>query len=124
MLESFPVSLLVGTALGFLAGLGVGGGSLLMIWLTVVLQLEYPQARTINLLFFLPSAVVSSLFRIHKGTIPLKKIWPAIASGICAALICSPFAQKFDTTLMKKALGIILIGTGLRELFYRPRNAR
>ena len=30
MLESFPVILIVGTVLGFLAGIGVGGGSLFL----------------------------------------------------------------------------------------------
>ena len=124
MLESFPISLLVGTVLGFLAGLGVGGGSLLMLWLTAVLELEYSQARTINLLFFLPCAVISSLFRIKKGSLPLKKIWPAILSGICSALLLSQFSEQIHTELLKKALGILLIGAGLRELFYRPRNAK
>jgi len=48
MLTSLPVAVLVGLVLGFLAGLGVGGGSLLILWLTMVLQMPYPQARTIN----------------------------------------------------------------------------
>lgn len=124
MLDSFPVSLLVGTALGFLAGLGVGGGSLLMVWLTFVLGLEYAQARTINLMFFLPCAVISSLFRLKKGTLPLKKIWPAVLAGICGALLCGQLSKTIDTELLKKGLGILLIGSGLREIFYRPRNAR
>ena len=45
------VTLLVGTALGFLTGLGVGGGSLLMVWLTAVLGMDTLTARSINLLF-------------------------------------------------------------------------
>ena len=60
MLESLPVILVIGTVLGFLAGIGVGGGSLLVLWLTLVLGMEHPQARLINLLFFLPSAIVAS----------------------------------------------------------------
>ena len=39
MLESFPIALLVGAILGFLSGLGVGGGSLLILWLTLVLDM-------------------------------------------------------------------------------------
>ena len=50
MLSSIPVPFLVSCLLGFLAGLGVGGGSLLMLWLTLVLQMEYAQARMLNLL--------------------------------------------------------------------------
>ena len=40
MLESLPVTLIIGTLLGFLSGLGVGGGSLLILWLTVILQIH------------------------------------------------------------------------------------
>ena len=52
MLDSLPVVLLVGTVLGFLAGLGVGGGSLLILWLTLIAQTPQEEARNINLLFF------------------------------------------------------------------------
>ena len=68
-MDSLPVTLLVGTALGFLTGLGVGGGSLLMVWLTAVLGTDPPAARSINLLFFLPGAAVSIFFRTRQGTI-------------------------------------------------------
>ena len=42
LLESLPVALIVGTVLGFLTGLGVGGGSLLILWLTLVLEMPRP----------------------------------------------------------------------------------
>ena len=60
--------------LGFLAGLGVGGGSLLMIWLTVVAGLNYTDARTINLLFFLPSAAIATVYHHKQGSVEIKKI--------------------------------------------------
>ena len=56
MLESLPVMLLVGIVLGVLSGLGIGGGSLLILWLTFVLGMDHETARGINLLFFVPSA--------------------------------------------------------------------
>lgn len=54
LLESLPVALIVGTVLGFLTGLGVGGGSLLILWLTLALEMPQTAARGINLLFFCP----------------------------------------------------------------------
>ena len=45
MLESIPVMLIVGTVLGFLSGLGIGGGSLLILWLTMVLGSDPITAR-------------------------------------------------------------------------------
>ena len=48
MLENWGFCLLVGTVLGFLTGLGIGGGSLLILWLTIVLGMDQQTARSIN----------------------------------------------------------------------------
>lgn len=74
MLESWPFIIAISTLLGFLSGLGVGGGSLLILWLTLVLNMDQPMARTINLLFFIPSAIITSLFRWKQGALDLKKV--------------------------------------------------
>ncbi len=118
------LTLPVAIILGFLAGLGVGGGSLLMLWLTVITGMEYPQARVINLLFFLPSALIATLFHHKQGTLNFKKILPAIALGCVTAALFSFISSKIDTELLKKCFGGLLLFTGLRELFYRPRKAK
>ena len=124
MLDSFPVALGISTILGFLAGLGVGGGSLLMLWLTLMLDIPYDQAKFINLLFFLPAANISSIFRKTQGKLPLHKLWPGILTGCAAALGCCILSEYLDVTLLKKLFGGLLIFTGLREIFYRRRKAR
>lgn len=124
MLESFPASVIVGTILGFLSGLGVGGGSLLILWLTIVLKMDPLSARSINLLFFLPAALISSAIRIKSGNLKIKTLLPAILSGCISAAIFSMISAKLDVQILKKLFGIILLAAGLRELFYRPRNAR
>ena len=65
MLNSFPFAILVGFLLGILTGLGTGGGSLLVLWLTLVLQFPPAQAKVINLLFFLPSAIIATLLLFY-----------------------------------------------------------
>ena len=124
VLESIPVAILMGTLLGFLSGLGIGGGSLLILWLTVVLNTDPSTARNINLLFFLPSAVISCTIRIKQGNLRIKKLLPAIIAGCISAAVCSVISVKLNVNVLKKLFGIVLLATGLRELFYRPRNAR
>lgn len=122
MLESWPVALLVGTVLGYLSGLGIGGGSLLILWLTMVLGMDHGTARGINLLFFLPAALVACLFRWKQGAVKLKNILPAILAGCIAAGVGSWIGTHLDLELLKKLFGGLLILTGLRELLYRPRT--
>lgn len=120
MLESFPASVAVGTVLGFLSGLGIGGGSLLILWLTLVLGMEQEAARTMNLLFFLPSALVAICFRRKQGVLNRKTVLPAAIAGCGAAALFSLI--HMDTVLLKKLFGGLLIVTGLRELCWKPRD--
>ena len=124
MLESFPVALLAGFLLGILAGLGVGGGSLLILWLTLVLEMDQSTARAINLMFFICAALSVSVFRWKQGTLKLKKILPAILAGSAAAALFSWLGTRLDTLLARKLFGMLLLAAGFRELLYRPRNAK
>ena len=124
MLKGFSVSVLAGTALGFLSGLGVGGGSLLILWLTLVLKLDAATAREINLMFFLPAAAVSCLFRWRQGGLDWKRVLPAIFAGCIAAVLGTLLSAGMDTEKMKKAFGFLLLATGLREVFYKPNQSR
>lgn len=121
MVDSFPVIFLLSTCLGFLTGLGVGGGSLLILWLTLVLGWEPEMARSVNLLFFLPGALVSCLFRQKSGLLSAKKLLPAILGGCAAGAVFSFLSTGWDTTLLQKLFGCLLLITGLRELIYRNR---
>ena len=121
-MDSFIVTLSVGTALGFLTGLGVGGGSLLMVWLTAVLGMESVTARSINLLFYLPGAAVAILFRKRQGKIRWRNILPPALAGCIAAAVCSSFSTAVENSWLQKIFGVILIITGLREVFWKPKT--
>lgn len=121
MAIGFPLAVIVGSLLGFLAGLGIGGGSLLMVWLTLIAGMEPETARCINLMFFIPSAICSSLFRLKQGTLPIKKILLPMALGCVMAAGCSLIGNHLDTSVLKKVFGMLLLFTGAREIFYKPK---
>jgi len=122
MLDSIPLLIIVGTILGFLAGLGVGGGSLLIIWLTMVVEMDYTAARGINLLFFLPAALIAVLFHRKHGTLDIKTVLPGMLAGCVAAAIFSHIGLRLDMGLLKKLFGILLLFTGVRELMYKGKR--
>lgn len=122
MLECFPAAVIVGAVLGTLSGLGIGGGSLLLLWLTLVLQMDPQTARGINLLFFLPAAGVSCYLRGKQGAVDLKRILPAILAGCAAAAGFTWIGRRLPLALMKKLFGCLLLLTGLRELWWKPRK--
>ena len=120
-MAEFLIALTVGTVLGVLAGLGTGGGSLLLIWLTSVMGTDPMQARSVNLLFFLPGALIVSLLRHKQGNLPIKKLLPAIVFGCAAAAAASLISRTMELTVLKKMFGALLIASGIRELCYRKR---
>ena len=118
------IALIVGTILGFLSGLGIGGGSLLILWLTLVNGMEQEIARTVNLLFFLPAAVVACYYRKKQGTLDVKKMLPAIAAGCIGAVLGTRLGGNLDTSLLKKGFGVLLLATGIREVLWKPEQQK
>ena len=124
MVTQWWFCILVGCVLGFLSGLGVGGGSLLMLWLTLAAGTAQSDARLMNLMFFIPCALIATLFRWKQS----KPDWPltlwAAAGGLAGALMGNLLHSQLDLELMKKALGVLFLICGARELFYRERKLR
>ena len=116
------INLLVATLLGFLTGLGIGGGSLLILWMTLVLGMDSFSARGIVLLFFIPAAVISSIFRWKQGTISIRSSLPVMIAGSVAAIGFSILSTRVNPHVLDKLFGIILIGAGVRELFYKGKR--
>lgn len=124
MVGSFPFSVAIGVILGFLSGLGTGGGSLLILWLTMVMTMDPLTARSINLLFYIPSALAALWIRQKNERFPFRKMLPAIVPGCIAAGLFSVLSNYMDIVLLKKIFGIILLLVGTKEILYRPRKAR
>ena len=124
MLTNPVFSIVLGALLGFLTGLGTGGGSLLLLWLTLVLGMEPQQARVINLMFFIPAAITASGIRLFRGGIPFQKIILPAMAGCVSAAVFAIAGSHMDTEHLRPAFGLLLIITGIRELQYRPQRFR
>ena len=65
----FFLAVLAGLICGVLSGFGIGGGSLLMVWLTALLSMDQRTAQGINLLYFLPAAGKRYLRHLEKSVV-------------------------------------------------------
>ena len=119
---SILVPFLAGTATGVLSAFGVGGGSLLLIYLTAFAGLGQQAAQGINLLYFLPAAAAALPTHKKNGLLEKKVILPAILAGLATAACTALLANRLDTHLLRKLFGVFLLYIGLRELFRRDKN--
>ncbi|HIW73819.1 MAG TPA: sulfite exporter TauE/SafE family protein [Firmicutes bacterium] len=114
---------LVGLFTGILSGFGIGGGSLLILYLTGVAGASQYAAGGINLLYFLfcaPAALISHIKNrlIDKQTV----IW-CTAAGTATSLLAAWVAGMMEVELLRRIFGVFLLYIGVRELRAKPAEA-
>jgi len=106
-----------GLLAGILSGMGLGGGTLLMLWLTAGAGLDQRTAQGINLLFFLPTAAAALLIHTKNRQVAWRAAVPAAIPGCLTAWGFSRLAMAMDLALLRRLFGGFLLAVGLRELF-------
>ena len=101
----FFLAVLAGLICGVLSGFGIGGGSLLMVWLTALLSMDQRTAQGINLLYFLPAAGCSLIFHVKNRQIVWKAVVPAAIAGCLTAIPGALLAGSVDTALLRRLFG-------------------
>ena len=113
--------LAVGAATGVLSGFGVGGGTLLLVYMTAFAGLDQHLAQGINLLYFLPAGLMALPAHVRNGYIEKGALLPAIGAGLACAALAAWMATSMDVGLLRKCFGAFLVAVGTMELFGRKR---
>lgn len=111
------IAALVGGITGVLSGFGIGGGTLLLIYMTAFAGVGQHLAQGINLLYFLPTAATALPSHIKNGFIDKAVALPAIAAGLVGTALAAWAATALDVDLLRRFFGAYLIYIGIRELF-------
>lgn len=114
---TFVFACLAGFITGIISGFGIGGGTILMVYLTAILSLPQKAAQGINLLYFLPTAAAALIIHRKNRFLETKVILPAAIAGCISAALLSFVAMYLEVGLLKRLFGGFLIITGLTEVF-------
>lgn len=109
---------------GIMASMGLGGGMLLIVYLTIFEGMGQLAAQGINLVFFLPIAAASLVFHIKNHLTEIKKAVPAIITGTVSSALFSLLATFLKGSILSRAFGIFLIICGVKILFSRDKQKR
>ncbi len=107
---------------GVFASMGLGGGMVLIIYLTVFVGVNQLTAQGINLIFFLPIAALSLIIHTKNKLVQWKKIVPTIIVGTISVIIGSYAATMLNTEILKKLFAVFIIAMGIKEIFTVPRK--
>lgn len=111
------MSAIVGFLTGVLASMGMGGGFILVVWLTLAEETAQRAAQGINLLFFLPIALLSLIFHIKNKLVNKEFVKKLALGGVLGAVIGTYGAQLIDNGALRKLFALFLLAFGLKELF-------
>ncbi len=107
---------------GILASLGVGGGMILIIYLTIFAGYPQLEAQGINLIFFIPIAILSIIIHTKNKLIEWKPIIISIIGGILFAVMGTFIASYLGSDVLQKIFAGFILLVGIKELFYKEKN--
>lgn len=109
--------ILFGIISGIIASLGMGGGTILILLLSLFSNLNQHLIQGTNLLVFIPTSITAIYMNIKHKTIDYKLSMIFIISGILGAIIGSLVSFKIENKTLKKYFGIFLIFIAFFEIY-------
>ena len=112
---------LCGLGASILSAWGVGGGTLLLLVMTLFLGVDQRTAQGINLLFFLPTAAAALVCHAKGGYLDKPTLKSAVPLAVAAALAGAWIATAVDVEVLRKPFGVDLLLSGASLLW--PKKA-
>lgn len=109
--------ILIGIVAGIVSGTGMGGGTILIFLLSFLLGIEQHVAQAINLVFFIPTAIVAIIVNLKNKNIDLKLAILIAIFGILGAIIGANISIHIDVKILKKCFGIFLAIISINEIY-------
>lgn len=105
--------LLFAAATGVLSAWGVGGGTLLLLVMTLFLGVDQRTAQGVNLLFFLPTAASALVCHAKGGYLDKPTLKAAVPAAVIAALLGAWVSNSLDVAVLRKPFGVYLLLSGV-----------
>ena len=112
MVKTVLLPLVLGFGTGILSAWGVGGGTLLLLIMTLFLGVEQSAAQGINLLYFLPTAAAGLWYHRKSGLLDKSVLRRAIPAGLAMAIPAAWLATRIDLTVLRRPFGVFLLLCG------------
>lgn len=111
------MEVLIGVISGMITSIGMGGGTILILFLTIFLKVPQHIAQAANLIFFIPTALTTIIVNIKNKNIDFKISINIIIFGIIGAIIGAIISNKIGVRSLRKYFGIFLFCVALHEIY-------
>lgn len=107
---------------GVIAGMGMGGGTLLIPLLVIFLEFSQLQAQTINLLAFLPMAIITLIIHCKNHLVDFKNSWLIALFGVASSILGAYITTLVEMEFLRICFGAFLIILGTFQFAKAVRN--
>ena len=111
------LNILIGVISGIVSGLGMGGGTILILCLSLLMGKDQHIAQGANLIFFIPTAMVAIFINQKNKFIKWKIALIITIFGIIGTIIGANISINLDTKKLKLFFGIFLLGIAIFEIY-------
>lgn len=112
---------LTGVISGTVSGTGMGGGTILILILSVFMGIDQHIAQATNLIFFVPTSITAIITTAKEKLINWKIGIPVAISGIVGAIFGAKVSVNMDVKQLKKYFGFFLILVTIYEIYSLKR---
>ena len=107
---------IIGFFAGIIGGMGMGGGTILIPALILLLNIDPKIAQSVNLLSSIPMTIAALIIHIKNKNVILSLVIPIAAFGVLGAILGSFLANDISSETLKKVFGIFLLVVGIIEV--------
>lgn len=111
------IEILTGFISGIVSGTGMGGGTILILCLSIFLGIEQKTAQATNLIFFIPTSLAAIYINIKNKKINLKTSKSIIFWGVIGSIIGATITKNIDTRILRKVFGVFLAIIAIHEIY-------
>lgn len=118
------VDIIAAVISAIISSMGLGGGGVLIMYLTLFKDTPQLTAQGKNLFFFIPCSVVSLFVYYKNGLIKFKKILPMILGGIIGVLAGNFILKEIPERLLRIIFAVFLIISGISTVFSKKETQK
>lgn len=111
------IGILFGVIAGIITGLGMGGGTILILLLSLFMQFDQHIAQATNLVFFIPTSLAAILINLKEKNIDMKIALNVTIFGIIGAIVGAIISSKIPSNSLKKYFAIFILIIGIHEVY-------
>ena len=116
-MQRIVLLVLAGIAAGALGGMGMGGGTILIPLLTIFFNVGQKEAQAINLVAFIPMAIVSLAIHIKNKRVKKEGLLWIIVPAVLTSVGGGFAAQAVNGEVLKRIFGGFLLLLSVVQFF-------